>query len=192
MLKKSYEYLYEEYPEYITKDQFYRICKVSKKTALFYLQNNLIPAVDSGKKTRRYKIAIKDVVTLLKDRDQDPYKYQASPGWYSKKGSTGGKSNRPKYQIIRIRDTDDCKQQLEKWLDTYPDLMTVDQVSKATGYVKATVNGWCSDAILQNFYVRRSYLIPKISLFEFMLSNAFEGIKVKYEEYESMLNEFQS
>lgn len=57
------------YPEYITKDQMYRICHISKKTCLFLLESGLVPNIDSGKKTRRFKIKTVDVIQYLKDRD---------------------------------------------------------------------------------------------------------------------------
>ena len=53
----------QQYPEYITKDQMYRICHISKKTCLFLLESGLVPNIDSGKKTRRFKIKTVDVIT---------------------------------------------------------------------------------------------------------------------------------
>ena len=58
-----------EYPEYITKEQMYRICHISKKTCLFLLQSGLVPNIDSGRKTRCYKIKTTDVLQYLRDRD---------------------------------------------------------------------------------------------------------------------------
>jgi intergrase/recombinase len=71
----DYSFLINRYPEFVTKDQLYRICHISKKTALYYLENGVIPCIDSGKKTRRYKIAIKDIIFFLQDRDKNPEKY---------------------------------------------------------------------------------------------------------------------
>ena len=45
-----YESIRREYPEVITKDQFYRIAHISKATALFLLQSGKVPYKDSGKK----------------------------------------------------------------------------------------------------------------------------------------------
>lgn len=71
----DYSFLLSKYPEYVTKDQFYRICHISKNTARYYLENGFIPCIDSGKKTRRFKIAIKDIISFLEDRDENPEKY---------------------------------------------------------------------------------------------------------------------
>lgn len=81
----------QQYPEYITKDQMYRICHISKKTCLFLLESGLVPNIDSGKKTRRFKIKTVDVIQYLKDRDDYPELFKAPDGFYKGKGGdTGG------------------------------------------------------------------------------------------------------
>lgn len=47
---KYYEAIRKEYPETISKDQFYRIAHISKATALHLLQHDLVPCKDTGKK----------------------------------------------------------------------------------------------------------------------------------------------
>lgn len=56
-----YESIRREYPEVITKDQFYRIAHISKATALFLLQSGKVPCKDSGKK----HAGTKSVPTML-------------------------------------------------------------------------------------------------------------------------------
>ena len=56
-----YESIPREYPEGITKDQFYRIAHISKATALFPLQSGKVPYKDSGKK----HAGTKSVPTML-------------------------------------------------------------------------------------------------------------------------------
>ena len=75
-----------EYPEYITKEQMYRICHISKKTCLFLLESGLVPSVDSGKRTRRFKIKTVDVVQYLRERDDYPELYKAPDGFYKSAG----------------------------------------------------------------------------------------------------------
>lgn len=70
------------YPKYITKEQMYRICHISKKTCLFLLESGLVPSIDSGKKTCRFKIKTTDVVKYLKERDDYPELYKAPDGFY--------------------------------------------------------------------------------------------------------------
>ena len=82
-------------PATITKDQFYRICHISKRHAKYLLDSGLVKCVDSGKKTRKYKIEIKDVLAYLIDRELDPEKYRAPAGYYI------GNSGKPKRHISR-------------------------------------------------------------------------------------------
>lgn len=60
----DYSYLLAEYPEKISQDQLYRICRISKRKATWLLENGYIPCEDTGKKTRRFKIQITDVIAV--------------------------------------------------------------------------------------------------------------------------------
>ena len=70
MRKKKYEYLKDEYPEFISLDQMYQICGIAKRTALYLIRKGIVPAQDNGKRTWRYKIALEDVITYLKQKEQ--------------------------------------------------------------------------------------------------------------------------
>ena len=51
-------------PDTISKDQFCKICHMSKKTATKYL-GTVIPCSDNGKKTHRYTINKTDLISFL-------------------------------------------------------------------------------------------------------------------------------
>ena len=75
----------EEYPNGMTKDQFYRVARINKQHAKYLLDSGLVPCINTGKKTRKYHIATHDVITYLCDREDHPEKYkvptlQAAPG----------------------------------------------------------------------------------------------------------------
>ena len=70
-------------PDVITKDQLYRICHISKSTALYLLQSGKIPCEYTGRKTRCYKIKKEDVIAYLENRKVFPESYSAPAGWYS-------------------------------------------------------------------------------------------------------------
>ncbi len=82
---KYYDEIRKQYPETISKDQFYRIAHISKATALYLLQSGLVPCRDSGKKTRRYTIRMDDVIVYMIDREKNPGVYQAPVNWYKKR-----------------------------------------------------------------------------------------------------------
>lgn len=161
MMANRYDRLLKEYPEYITKEQLYQICNVSKKTALYYLESGLLPAIDNGKQTRRFKIAIVDVVPFLKARDKNLDDYGATPGWYR---GNGGYRKNSTHHLVRVRRGKKTQARLSRWLNDYPDLLKPGDVSKVTEYTQATVHDWCSPGKLHHFCIRKAYLIPKLSL----------------------------
>ena len=68
---KKYESLKAKYPERISLNQLYQICRISKRSARYLLKNGVIPCIEnSGNKTWRYSIAIDDVITYLRRREQ--------------------------------------------------------------------------------------------------------------------------
>ena len=62
----------EEYPNGMTKDQFYRVARINKQHAKYLLDSGLVPCINTGKKTRKYHIATHDVITYLSDREDNP------------------------------------------------------------------------------------------------------------------------
>ena len=52
---------WDSVPEAMNKEQFFRICHISKSTALHLLKSGKVPCEWSGKKTRCYKIRKEDV-----------------------------------------------------------------------------------------------------------------------------------
>ena len=66
-------------PDVITKDQLYRICHISKSTALYLLQSGKIPCEYTGRKTRCYKIKKEDVIAYLENRHQQLVQSGAHP-----------------------------------------------------------------------------------------------------------------
>ena len=84
-MEANYSFLYEEYPEIISADQLYSICRISKRKAKWLLDGGYIPCQDSGKKTRRYKIRIDDVVAYLRTLETAPETVAAPVGIFNNK-----------------------------------------------------------------------------------------------------------
>lgn len=64
--------------EYLSKEQFYKLCHISKSTASRLIKNGVVPAIDTQKKTRRYLIARKDMETYLSARNQNPSEFAST------------------------------------------------------------------------------------------------------------------
>ena len=138
----SYQQILDEYPEYITKEQLYQICHISKKSAQNLLESGEIPCIDSGRKTHRFLIAKTDVVDYLHRRDNAP---------------------RPAVDETAV-------EKIHAALALYPDVLSVAQVSELTGRRSSTVTKWCRLNYIENIYAGGKNHIPKASLADFLVS----------------------
>lgn len=167
-----YESIRRQYPEVISKDQFYRIAHISKATALFLLQSGKVPCKDSGKKTRRYKIRTDDVILYMIDREVNPANYRAPDCWYKER--SGHYNSRVTYRN-QLSEMDEETQEafhayITSQLDDYDDLMTIAEASEFIGYCDTSFHRWCNDKLLKAFNISGKFLIPKISLADFLVS----------------------
>ena len=138
----SYQQILDEYPEYITKEQLYQICHISKKSAQNLLESGEIPCIDSGRKTHRFLIATTDVVDYLHRRDNAP---------------------RPAVDETAV-------EKIHAALALYPDVLSVAQVSELTGRRSSTVTKRCRLNYIENIYAGGKNHIPKASLADFLVS----------------------
>ena len=185
-----YSDLLRQYPAYMTKEQMYQVCHISKKTCLFLLQSGLVPCLDSGKKTRRFKIETANVIRYLADRELHPDRYKPPDGFYKRK-RVKGKSRRKKRRkqgtdtpSPSVTGVDPCimREYYRAELELYPDdVLTTKQISEFTGYSHSSVVRWCNKQYLQNFYIRHRFYVPKEYLLDFFTSRHFINISVKSE-----------
>lgn len=179
----SYNFLINKYPEYVTKDQFYRICHISKKTALYYLEKGFIPCIDSGKKTRRYKIAIKDIAFFLEDRSQNPEKYYM-PNHYNNpflpseirqyKAKPRSDTYKYVYKLKGIKEVKDYQKYLEQQFADYPDMMTSLQIQQVIGHSISTINSWCKSEKVRFIRDHCAYLIQKKSVISYLFNRELQ------------------
>ena len=192
--EKEVTEILKAYPKGMSKDQFYKVAHISKATALYLLQSGLVPCNDSRKQTRRYRIKTEDVLTYLRDRDVDPYMYEPPAGWYSARSSR----RKPEDPIeAGIKKLDDNQRRLLKsyfaeMLAEYDDLLTADQVSAFLGYAKSASVEWCDKRRIKCFYISGKYLIPKLSLIDFLSSGESLRIHRKSSVHTEMLMGFFS
>ena len=130
----NYTYLYEEYPEVISADQLYRICHISKRKAKWLLEHGYIPCEDSGKKTRRYKIRLNDVIDYLLTLEAAPDLVATPVGAFNVKR----KQLNPVAQI--------CQKEFQRflyniWTDE-ADILRISDVQVLLGYSAGTIRQW--------------------------------------------------
>lgn len=174
---------WNEVPDVITKEQFYRICHISKSTALTLLKNGTVPCEHSGKKTRCYKIKKEDVKKYLESKGKFPEYYTVPRGWYA------NSPTKPPYALSEDT-TNKLYAYYAELLSDYKDVMLAQDIVKLTGYAKATINGWCAKGHLDSFEKENKYYIPKVFLIEFFCSTYFCSIIRKTSWHIQTINEF--
>ena len=180
------EYLKNTYPEKITKDQFYRICHISKKTASYLLDNGLVPCVNSGKKTRKYTILLSDVIAFLEAREENPLVFKAPDNYY--KGDKACYAHGINAERL-IRHRSLLRTFLEMKIASYRDVLSPREVGEITGYSFKTVNQWCVKEELKCFLIFNKFQIPKEYLLDFMASDRCILIAKKSQKHIKMLTE---
>ena len=179
----DYSFLRNQYPEVITMDQLYRICHISKRKARWLLEN-IIPCEDSGKKTRRFKIKLDDVIEFLELRDAGLLDDVMPVGIFS-----SGEYGYPPRQRL-----DNGALQaflLDCWVDA-SDMLTVPQTASLCGYSAATIERWFQKDLLEGIYYRGMILISKESLAEWLASNGGQGIQRQSVVHRELVEEFQT
>jgi len=174
---------WDEIPDIITKDQFYRICHISKSTALHLLRSGKVPCEYSGKKTRCYRIKKEDAQKYLEGRAIFPEAYSAPVGWYC----SGHKTTQKEVPPVILEDMSDYYIDM---LTAYPDVLTVQQVKDFIGYGSTSINRWCSKQWLKHFKKGRANLVPKVFLVEFFCSVHFRAINQKTPRHIKLLKGF--
>lgn len=177
------------YPEVISSNQLYKICRSSKRTARYYLENNFIPCIDSGKKTRRYKIRLDDVIAFLIAREENPILYKPHQNYYA--------GQKPSVRIkvekkINHTDYDLLREFWIEYLAECEDVITPKDVTEILGYSYKTVSKWCTEETLKSFLIYNRFMIPKEYLINFLASERATKISKKSDKHlEIMLSAFE-
>ena len=182
------EMIRKTYPKIISKDQVYRICHISKATALYLLQSGLIPCTNSGKKTRKYRVELEDVITYLQKREICPIEYKPPEGYYK---DTSQPTNRHRRHIhIPMKRISDARTYLEEKLRNYDEVMTTAQVSQFLGYSQKTVVSWHEKKETKSFMIKGRLMFPKEYLIDFIVSDRCNYISQKSNNHFVLIKEF--
>lgn len=170
----KYQFIdWDSVPDVMNKDQFYRICHISKLTALHLLKSGKVPCEWSGKKTRCYKIKKEDVKAYLEERAVYTELYSAPRGWCGGHYVAKLSKELPEEVLSSMHDY------YVELLRKYKDVVTVKEVVALTGYGKTTINNWCNRGELKSFRKGQIFYIPKIFLADFFCSLIFRSITRK-------------
>ena len=151
------------------KEQLRKVCHISKRTAHYLLQFNLIPHVCTGKKTRCYAIKKRDVIDFMINREINPSRYIVPTSWY-KYGNEEVKPYKIRIQPPLPNDSQKTRRYYESKLADYPDVIDVAAVVDFTGYNHHTVCEWIRFGKLRALALQHKYMIPKCYLIDWLSS----------------------
>ena len=197
-MKTEFEYfeqLKKDYPDTMTKEQFYKAAHISKATALFLLQSGLVACKDSGKQTRRYTIKTNDVIAYLQDRILYPQKYAAPDGWYVGRSGHGKRKSPGEFPMLTTLTEAQCEKLKAYFMSEMSDLddvLSVAQLADFLGYAPTTVVYWCNHNQVKHFDISGKYMIPKICIVEFLASQKSRSIRRKSYRHRLFLADFQN
>ena len=189
MKKKNHDKLRNQYPEQISLDQMYRICGIAKRTAKYLIERGIIPAIDTGKKTWRYRIALEDVIAYLHHRDKVgsmiPY---------------GGTNSRFKgRRNMRISYASFIGQGEKKLISEYfsfiyadyPDVLTTTDIVEMTGLSKRTILQLLKDGAIKSLIAEGKYIVPKPYFLDYVKSQRFIEAKSNSQSFIKILGGFE-
>lgn len=193
MRKGKYEYLKDEYPEIVSMDQFYRICHISKRSAKYLLENDIVPHTDTGKKTWRYEIRLDDIITYLRRREQ--WGSMIPIGAVSSRPLSRKKYvSRQSFHHLISPDVDKEKEVREYFTfiyADYPDVLKTSEVAEITGLHKSTVLKVLKTGELQSLKINRDYMVPKPFLLDFVVTRRYLYSTSSSEQFAKVLGGYE-
>jgi len=189
MKSRKYEKLRDKYPEYISLDQLYKICKISKRSAQYLIEHRIIPSTDTGKKTWRYKILIDDVIDYLRHRDR--YGSMIPCGAASSRSNKTAGDCKSFAYIIPPRQIGEIAEYFTHIYADYDDILTTDDIADMTGLNRSTITKMLKAGHIKSMMDRPKYIIPKQYLLEFVATRRYLESKTRSESFKRILGGFE-
>ena len=185
---KKYENLRTKYKDPISLDQLRVICKIAKRSARYLVENGIIPAVDTGRKTWRYQIAIDDVIEYLRRRDREGSMIPA--------GATSSwepsDSKRSYSQIVsRGQEREVVKYFAEVYAD-FPDVLSTDDMAAMAGMHKKSFMRILKDGYIKVLASEPRYIVPKVYFWDYIASRRFIDAWSNSDEFIRILEGFET
>lgn len=189
---RLFDQLRSEYPDGLSKEQFYKIAHISKATARYLLQSGKVPCKRTGKKTHCYLIQIEDVIFYLQDRKAHPNRYLATDGWYSAKSKDekGSTSYRQELRVFSQKQIKNLRTHINMQTNDACDLLNIKMISTVTGYSRSSICKWCKSGRLRSFKIYGAYNVPREWLVDFLTSEYANVIVRKSKRHLELIREF--
>ncbi len=189
-MSAKYENLRKKYPSYISLGQFYQICHIAKRSALYLLENGIVPAIDTGKKTWRYKIALDDVITYLRRREQ--WGSCIPPGAVSSRPAAAPNHRVSLSMHIKRGDEEEVYRYFERLYAKSSDALGVQEIMAMTGLSDKTVLQLLKAGNIKSIAAHPRYIVPKTFLLEFLTSRRYIDLFSNSEGFVQIVEGFKS
>lgn len=188
-MSKKYAKLKADYPEYISKIQLYQICGISPRSASYLIEKGVIPAIDTGKPTWRYKIRLDDVIAYLRKREK--LGSMIPPGSASSRYKRPNNPRKSYAMFIAEGGEKEIAAYFEHIYSGYSDVLTANDIVEMTGLHKKTVLRLLLEGKIKSITSQPKYMIPKPYLLEFVISPYFIEHKSSTEVFRKVLGGFE-
>jgi excisionase family DNA binding protein len=174
--------------KYISLEEFCKIIKAAKRTGRYLIVNGIVPAIDTGRRTWRYRIHRDDVAEYLCKKKQ-----------YGSMIPKGELTSR-KYKVVKRRSYSQvvkagCESEVADYFSKIcsdkPDVLTVADIVEMTGLCKKTVMRMLRAGQIRHLAIGRAYRIPKAYFLEFVASWRFIGLWSNAEGFIERLEGFE-
>jgi hypothetical protein len=192
-MENEHTTLLDRYPDFISLDELRRVLKVSPKSARYLVEHGIIPAIDTGRITWRYKIATQDVITYLCRRENEGS--MIPPGAVSsrQKGRNNSAFGNRKSFSQYVADGEEAlvAEYFSFIYADYDEVLTTIDIVEMTGLEKSTVLKLLKAGKIQSIESKPKYLVPKQYLLEFVATRHFIEARTQSEHFIKLLGGFE-
>jgi hypothetical protein len=177
---------------FISLDELCRICKIAKRTGSYLIENGIIPAIDTGKETWRYKIAIDDVITYLKRREQIGSMIPPGAVTSRKNHKNRRLSNRLSFsRMVELGQEWEIAEYFDFLYAGCEDLLTRIDIVEMTGLDKSTVLKLLKKGHIKSIMQSPKYIVPRQYFMDFLVSERFIESQTRSEQFIKILGGFE-
>lgn len=158
---------------YLSKEQFCKLCHISKSTALRLIKSGTVPAIDTKKPTKRYLIPLAEI--YLRERNQNPLQFISD--------IQHNVQSHDAYQEFNLENAIKLRRIAAfEWV-VCPDVLSASEISGLLGYRTETIYRWRKHLGLNGYIISGKLYFPKALLLDFVASPEFHGIKQKTRQH---------
>ena len=164
--------------EIISLEQLYKMLHISKRKAVWMLQNGIIPCEIRNTPTHKYSIRKEDVLAYMAKSDREKRKEIPVGIFNAKKTNNprrtesqasdcGGYFDDTNYKL-RGKERARFKEMLEDLLSAVPDALTVDESAEIIGYHRSTILRYVQRKYIYAVNIKGKYYISKPSIINYL------------------------